>query len=351
MRGGASVDFRTNISCRKLLVALLLISPSAAAVQAGQRSLAKIDSSVHETAQRLAERVASIPGVHGPLRLDWHPDALWPEGESQHWRDTLHDELENRSIHLTEDAGAPALEIFAQETPTQVVLSAYIAEHDDVRIVGAVRSFLPPAELPVAPVRLERQLIYESPDRILDASSLWNDAEGGFALVLYKNFEVVAMRIDAQGVLKQTVPLTAANIKPSRDPRALMAVHGGRVTVQLASKACDFSWETKDDVKCHAEKFTPQSKSSWREDPLLTSPCDASSWKLLSSGSEPTTRDVLQVVPDGALRESSTTVTSEFSGPILSMNGEQNPQSALIVARNLRTGNYEVYKITLACGN
>jgi hypothetical protein len=62
-------------------------------------------------------------------------------------------------------------------------------------------------------------------------------------------------------------------------------------------------------------------------------------------------REVLQVVPDGALRESSAAVLSEFPGPIFGTNGEQNPSSALVVTQNLRTGNYEIYKITLACGN
>jgi hypothetical protein len=60
---------------------------------------------------------------------------------------------------------------------------------------------------------------------------------------------------------------------------------------------------------------------------------------------------MLQVVPEGALQETSAVVASELPGPILSTNGEQNPASALVVARNLRTGNYEVYKITLACGD
>jgi hypothetical protein len=44
-------------------------------------------------------------------------------------------------------------------------------------------------------------------------------------------------------------------------------------------------------------------------------------------------------------------VLSEFPGPILGTNGEQNPSSVLVVAQNLRTGDYEIYKITLACGN
>ena len=83
----------------------------------------------------------------------------------------------------------------------------------------------------------------------------------------------------------------------------------------------------------------------------LTSPCDGSDWKLFSSGSEPNTKGVLQVVPDGALRESSAAVLSEFPGPIVGTSGEHDPGSALVMVQNLRTGNYEIYKITLACGN
>jgi len=194
-------------------------------------------------------------------------------------------------------------------------------------------------------------MIYETPDHILDASSFSNGAEGGLVLLLYTNFEIVALRVDTKGSVKQSVSLNSANLKTSRDPRAEMTPRGNIVSVELSGKACEFSWESPADVKCHAEKPAAPDRSVWRGATLLTSPCDGSNWKLLSSGSEPNTREVLQVVPDGPLRESSAAVLSEFPGPILSTNGEQNPSSALVVARNLRTGNYEVYKTTLACGN
>jgi hypothetical protein len=104
-------------------------------------------------------------------------------------------------------------------------------------------------------------------------------------------------------------------------------------------------------VKCHPEKPAEAGKSQWRAETLLTSPCDGSSWKLLSSGNEPEGKEVLQVAPGGANRESNAAVVSEFPGPIVATNGEQNPSRGLVIVRNLRTGNYEIYKITLACGN
>ena len=336
----------------------LLLIPSSAAAWAMNccfflPAMADDDVVVRETAQKLAERVATIPGLHGPLRLEWHPDANWSEGESGHWQGTVRAELKKRTLALTEDAGAPALDVFSAETPTQVVLTAKarIGDRDEVRIVSVGRALLSLGSLPVAPIRLERQMIYENENRILDASSLGSGAESGLALLLYKNFEIVAVRLDSKGAVRDSVSLSAASLKPSRDPRAELLVRAGLVSVQLPGKVCEFSWEATGVVKCHGERPASANKSEWRSEVLLASPCDGSNWKLMSSGSEPNAREVLQVVPDGAPQETSAAVLSEFPGPIIGTNREQDPDSALVIARNLRTGNYEIYKITLACGN
>ncbi len=285
-------------------------------------ALADGDLALREAAQKLAERVATI-------------------------------QFERRTLSLTEDAGAAALEVFAAETPTQVVLTAKtrVSEREEVRIVAVTRSLLPSGLLPVAPIRLERQIIYESEDRILDASPLGNRENEGLAILLYRSFEIVALRVDLKGAVKETVQLNSASLKPSRDPRAELTARGASVLVLLPGKVCEFSWEASGEVKCHVEKPLPPDKSGWRGQTLLTSPCDGSSWKLLYTGSDPNARELLQVVPNGAVRETSAAVLSEFPGPIVHTNGEGNPNSALVIARNLRTGNYEIYKITLACGN
>ena len=316
-------------------------------------AMADDDALVRETALKLAERVAVMPGLHGPLRLEWHPDANWPEGESGHWQGIVRAELEKRALNLTEDTGAPALDVFAAETPTQVVLTAKTraVDRDEVRIVSVARALLSPVSPPAAPVRLERQIIYENENRILDALSVGSGAESGLALLLYKNFEIVALRLDSKGAVRDTISFSAANLKPSRDPHAELSVRAGSNSVQLSGKVCEFSWEAPAEVKCHGERPASPAKSEWRGEVLLASPCDASTWKLANSGSEPNTREVLQVVPDGARQETSAAVLSEFSGPIVGINRERNPDSALVIARNLRTGNYEIYKITLACGN
>jgi hypothetical protein len=338
-----------------LFVALALFAAVLAAAALCVPRATADDNALQAAAEHLAERVASIPGVKGPLRFDWRPDEKWTEGEGRRWQEALRDAFDAHSLGFAQDAAAaaPYLAVYAEETPTHVVLTAklHLAERDEVRIVQVARALLSPSELPAAPVRLDRQLIYESPDRILDASSLWSTEEGGLALLLYKNFEVVAQRIDAKGAVQKEIPLVAANLKPVRDPHAEMNPRGSFVSVQLWGKACDFTWNSPSDVKCHADKPSPPGKSLWRPPTGLTAPCDESGWKLEIASNEPGARGVLQIVPDGAVLGSSASVLSEFPGPILSTSGEANLNGALVVIRNLRTGNYEVYKISLACGD
>jgi hypothetical protein len=229
----------------------------------------------------------------------------------------------------------------------QLVLSAgtQASDKEEVRFVTFPRTAFRAASLPVAPIRVERQLVYQSAERILDASSLWSAAEGGMALLAYRNNSLSVLRIDSTGKLAQAIPLVAAALPNSRDPRGELIVRGNDGVVFLPTKTCEFYWNASPDPKCHA------SKAIWREPTVLTPSCDAGGWKLLADGSDWSTPDVLQVVPDGDLRHGSAALLSDFPGPILSTNGEQNPAGALVVVKNLRTGNYEVYKITLACGN
>jgi hypothetical protein len=305
------------------------------------------DTTIDDAIQQLAERVATIPNLRSPLRLQFFQDTNFETETGKGWQESFRKELEKHHLALTDDPAASLLRIGLAETPTQVVLSASarVLEKDEVRFFTLPRSAFRAANLPVAPIRIERQLVYQSPDRILDASALDNGTEGGMALLVYRNGDISILRIDSSGQLIQTISLAAANAPISRDPSGELTIRPSDATVLLPNKTCDLTWTLPGEPKCHP------TKSVWRVSTVLKPSCEAGGWKLLADGPDWSTPDVLQVIPDGALRERSAALLSDFPGPILSINGEQNPASALVVTKNLRTGNYEVYKITLACGN
>ncbi len=302
-------------------------------------------NSLDDAVRQLADRIAAIPNVHGPLHLEFHADANIVSDST--WQDTLRQDLEKRRLPVTDEPRAPLLKIGLAGTPTQVVLTAStrVGDRDDVRIVTFSRAALSAPALAVAPIRVARQLIYESSDRILDASALGNAAEGGLAVLLDRNAEPFAIRLDSAGVFKQAVSLASAALPVTRDPRGQITDKGATAEVLLPGKICEFPWVGGEEPKCRARKVEARSST------VLTSPCDASNWKLEAKGDDWSSPDLLQIAPDSAARAGSAALFNEFPGPILSINGELDPGSALIVVHNLRTGNYEVYKITLLCGS
>ncbi len=309
------------------------------------RAFSAESHSLDDAVRQLADRVAAIPNLHGPLRLEFHADADFAADSS--WKDTLRQELETRRLPISDDPTASLLKIGLAKTPTQVVLTAStrVGDRDDVRIVTFTRATLSAPVLAAAPVRIARQLIYESSDRILDASALGNAAEGGLAVLLDRNGELIALRLDESGTLKQSVSLSAAGLRATRDPRGELTDKGATAELLLPGKICEFTWAPGKELTCRAKKAEARTPT------VLTSPCDASYWRLEAKGDDWSSPDLLQIAPDSAARAGSAALFNEFPGPILSINGELDPGSALIVGHNLRTGNYEIYKITLLCGN
>ena len=303
--------------------------------------------SLGDAVRQLADRVAAIPNLRGPLRLQFVQDPAFAAETGKDWQESFSQEIEKHNLSLTDDPAAILLRVGLSETSTQLVLvaSARVSDKDEVRLITLPRTAFRAANLPVAPIRIERQLVYQSPDRILDASSSWNGTESGLMLLAFHNAELSILRLDAAGQVAQAISLTSAGARFSRDPRGELSVRSNDASAFLPGKSCEFSWAPSAEVKCRP------AKPAWRSAAVLTPSCGAGGWKLLSDGSDWTTPDVLEVVPDGSTREGNAALLSDFPGPILSINGEQNPASALVVTRNLRTGNYEVYKITLACSN
>jgi hypothetical protein len=365
----------SRISCvvTSLFFSLFVILPSlcaqvdSAPVSPKPKQVADTASSMDkgpmdETLRQLAQRVAYIPALKGPVRVEIHADQSVTESQLDSWKALLEREFEKHGITLTDDTTAERLRIGIVKTPTQVVFSAAIrvGEKDEVRIVTLLRSEVAALARPAAAIRIDRQMVYESRNRILDASSPWNGpwngpengpgngTQGGMVILEMQNTGMVAIRIGADGTTLQTISMAGANPSPSRYPQAVLTPKEKGAELGLPGKICAFNWDNVAAMNCHAtEPADPVEKSAT----LLTSPCDGRSWSVTTGDSDWTSSEKLELRPVGSSKESNSAASSQFPGPILNVNREQNPGTALVVTRNLQTGNYEVYKITLACGN
>lgn len=299
--------------------------------------------SLDDLLRQFAERIASIPNLRGPLRLEFQDDSssLAP---ATGWRDQLRRELELRHVSLSTESSAIPLRVAATQTPVDLVLTAGIrfSDHEEVRIVSTPRASLLLSAVPAASVHLERHLLFESPVRLLDAALLTVGTETGYALLSFRSGDLSLLRLDAAGNLTSTLPFPALYPHPTRDPRGELHLSSSGGQILLPGRTCDFDW-TSPEPKCRT------AKAAWRTPPALTSTCISGSWKVESGTSDATSSDVLQLLPDSATRGAA--VLNEFPGPVLSVQVEPSSGSALVIDRNLRSGNYEVYRITLVCGN
>jgi hypothetical protein len=323
-----------------LSFALLVLSLSPLSVSADGNAL-------ENAARQLAERIAGIPNLHGPIRLEITDDPGSMVALDFNWKDMLRKELEKHQLAVTTDNAAPVLRVFVAKTPAQLVFTAAtrLADKEEVRVLAIPRNALAISNPPAAGLRIEKQLLYESPDRIIDVSAQSQSA-GGIDLLIEKNGELLAYRLDSAAAIRQIMAFPAASVRIARDFRGELSSHQGNSTAVLPGKICDFNWSsTATEVKCRA------ARSIWRTATQVSSPCSAAKWNLLSGENDWTSSDQLRLVTDGEIRPESSAAFSGFQGPILTINAEQNPSSALLVTQNLRTGNYEVYKITLVCGN
>ena len=326
------------------LIILLLAAPGAY----GQVSNAG-GTSLDELVQQLADRVSGIPNLRGPLRVQYFQEAGFAAETGKDWQDAFRKELEKSRLTLTEDTGANLLRVGLAKTPTEVVLSAGVRLNDkeETRFVTMARTAFAVPNVAVSPIRVDQQLVYQSMDRILDAAFATDDTGPGLVILANRPAGLVVVRVGGAGEVEQSVSLTGAGVRASRDSDGELQLRGNDVDVVFVAKACHFSWTSAQDVVCH------MAKGVRRAAVVLKPPCGDGSWRLAGDGTDWYSPELLQVVPDGSVRKGSAALLSNFPGPILNVSAgvEQNADSALVATRNLRTGNYEVYKVTLACGN
>jgi hypothetical protein len=339
---------RRDLDCPQSFLLFLLFVASVVALPLCGQTLPRGPVVTLEGAlEQLAERVAEIPNLHGPLRVQFFEDQAFAAETGKDWQEAFRNHLEKAHISVTEDAGANLLRVGLAETPTELVLSAGVTVNatEEVRFVTGPRTAFHAANLPVVPVRIEKQLVFQSADRILDAAAFTDGKGSGLLLLAYRGTDLSVIKTDATGASTQFASLAAAGVHTARDLRGEVSAAGSETSVTLPGRICHVGWAAAVDVKCAGAKV------AWRTGMVLTPGCESGEWRLTADGADWSAPDLLQVAPDGPGRKGSAALLSDFPGPILSIAAAEVPSAALVVARNLQTGSYEVYKVTLACGN
>jgi hypothetical protein len=307
--------------------------------------------SLEDAARALARKVAAVPQRYYPLSLSWQNWSSVPEAQLQLLRESFVNELGSGVVVDSRESNAHALRVFLQDTPTGILLVAAVpsSNGEQIRMIELPRSSLPVPGKPAGDLRLQKELIWQQREPILDAIEYTNDSSKQSLFLLLTREAFWFFRGGTDGWVLQDskpIPLPEVSTRDSRGQIRFSSEHEDRAFVDLPGRVCDV--RLMDTVVIHCESGS----QPWGEGRFLTSPCTRAVWWLQADSGDWTTPDRLLLRNPGGEKTDPFVAELELPGPVMSISA---PGKILrpntVVVHNLSSGNYEVYRITLACGD
>jgi len=195
-------------------------------------------------------------------------------------------------------------------------------------------------------IRLQKELIWEQAEQILDAfEHVDESSKQSFLLVLNRD-NVTLYRGDKNRWELADMKRIPPAEKPTRDLRGeIRFVNGNRAQVLLPGKVCDLNLSEKIEMNCqeHSEKL--------RQVTILANSCSQSTFVLRSDTRDQSLPDRIFLRNPNSTKTEAAIVELEMPGPVHSIFPSQTPFVAGAVVFNLSSGVYEVYRISAVCGN
>jgi hypothetical protein len=306
--------------------------------------------SIEETVQRLARRAAALPHERR-MSLVWSNHGAVSEQRAEELKALFATQLEAAQIHVVQGESAPALRVSIEQTPSRIVISASVPGEGATSVVieEIARALMGSEERQSRAVRLEKTLVWQTDAEVLSAAlpSAAPEAQKKMAILTEGDLQIYGEE-NGNWKLLNTKALPGPR-QPQRGARGQLLLAGEttqQVGILSPGRRCEASLEDDSPVACAAVSV------EWPSGKLLASPeCGVQTWLLKSDATDWTTEDRLLLRNSAAGRESAAVAELSVPGPVQSIGAGADTGSASVVVRNLLTGNYEVYRIVLSCGN
>ena len=306
--------------------------------------------SLDDAARGLARKVVAVAQRENRFFLSWQNHSSLGEEHSQSLKDFFTDEIGGKNLVEKQEPGAHVLQVSIEETPAFYVLVANVpTENGEVtRISKFIRATLPSAGVSGIQHRLLKELIWQQQEPILDAVEIGEDSSKlGPLLILNRDNLSLYHRAADRWELQDTKRIPASE-KAIRVPRGEIRFSLGsekQDSIVLPNQSCDVAIAEKIELNCHGTSHP------WREGMFLASPCDRAVWWLRAEQGDWSLPDRLLLRNPSLPKTAPSGAELDLPGPSVSISTGRRMQSDTAVVFNLSTGNYEVYRITLACAN
>jgi hypothetical protein len=328
-----------------LLAALSVFSPASRA------------DAIEDAARTLAAKVAALPRLPASATLAWENRSSLPEFLSSVLRSAFTSALAGGKISFIENASAPVLRVTLSDTPAHILLIAVLqpaeapAQPEDAILLEIDRSAIPVVLVISSEARIERQLLWRQPEPLLDGIEWAEGASQESSLFLLTRDSLVRARPSKDGWrVTGSAPLPASLLLPW--PRAGEAGFAAvsptlppQLNIRMNRKMCAVTLGEKLALNCDGDTDGAKSKR------LIAAPCSQRKYLLLTGSGDRNEKDWIQAVKSAPDEGTWLTPRLEMPGPVLALTARPEGNSAIAIVRNLLTGDYEVHRITLACGN
>jgi hypothetical protein len=306
--------------------------------------------SLEEGMERLAKKAIALPHERR-MSLLWTNYSLLSEQRMEGLRTAFAAQLEAAQVRLTQGETAPPLCVAIQQTPTQIVFTATVPGEGSTRVVIEE---VPRATVGIdvssgSSVRLKKELVWQQEARILGAVMLVSSASGEKRLAVLTEETLQIYRGGLGNWRQEHSKALPGPRQAQRSARAQLMVAedaSGRVAILVPGKRCEASVADDSAVACE------NVPTEWPSGRLMSMPsCGAETWWLTSDGADWTAEDRLLLSGVGAGKDAVTVAELSVGGPVISISAADSAASATAVVKDLDSGNYEVYRVALACGD
>jgi hypothetical protein len=297
----------------------------------------------------LARRTLSMKTADTITCVDWQNHAAVTDTRSLQLRSLFVSEAGIAQAAPGAGEGNCALKVNVERTPSEIVFIAQTPSSAGVEVflTEVPRGEAPAAASSGATIHLEKELLFQQGARILDAAERKDSTGDGSSLIVLTLDTVSLYEAQAGGWnLRWSQPIPSGGTL-RRDPRGELhfaADNPDALQIFLSGRICEANIGGGGPIRCRSNQ------NSWREEILPVS-CQGAGEELSTDTGDWSHPDRILLI-NPALPSSQTPIAGvNLPGPVLSLTpgNKENVVSATIF--NLAAGNYEVYRITLGCGN
>ncbi len=320
--------------------------------------------SLEDAARNLARKICATPHQKS-VKINWQVSPELSGSFSESLKRAFLSQLSACGVAMGDNSDFLLLNLAVRATPSKVVLIASLADSGrspQIRITEIQRNSLSVSNASSRTPRLQRKLLWQQ-ERPLETAMEWYSPStqehflflvGQDSLVRLQFTNEVWTRLDSAGLPGADRPSPRGGggstfLYDHSEAEAKLELFISQPGPPFYQKRCEFTPAGSLSLICNDSYLGGKQLGIFSE-------CGNILWFLETDSGDFAHRDRISCVSAEVAEaelpaDEAASHSLEMAGPVLDMSAAVDSKAAIAVVRNLATGNYEVYRITLACGN